>query len=282
MSLEPRLNAYRSDLADARLRDQVEAGAFAQGESRLVTSGLADLRREPRSDAALDAQLWYGEAVRVFDDKDGWAWIQSERDGYVGYTPNDNLSQPSKAAVTHRVAAPFTFRFPEASIKAPPLDRLPMGSALRATGSKDSFLALHDGSYVFEKHIQSDDSKNEDWAETALRFLNVPYLWGGRSFLGVDCSGLVQTALLLAGRTPLRDSDMLRDQDSLGASLPPDSPRKRGDLLFSPGHVVIALGPVKVVHANAFFLSTVREPFKAFSDRLAEQGEAVTHLRRPD
>lgn len=282
MSLDKRLNAYRPDLADSRLKGKVEAESFRDGERRLVVSGLADLRQGPEPGAPLDAQLWYGEEVLVFDEAEGWSWVQALGDGYVGYTPSANLGSTVETAATHRICAPISFRFPAADIKAPPLDRLPMGASLRAVGAKDSFLELQDGGFVFEKHCEPYDSKEEDWAKTALRFLGVPYLWGGRSYLGIDCSGLAQAALLLAGRKPLRDTSMLRDQDSLGPSLPPDSPRKRGDLLFSPGHLVIALGPEKVVHSNAYFLATTREPFEIFRQRLAEQGEEVTQLRRPD
>ncbi len=281
MSLDARLNAFRSDLADSRLEGKVDASAFRAGKRRLVVSGIADLRRAPKPTAPLDSQLWYGEEVLVFDEADGWAWVQADGDGYVGYILSTRLGAAVETLPTHRVTVPLTFRFPAADIKAPPLDRLPMGAQLRAVGAKDSFLELQDGSFVFEAHSEKADDDEEDWAKTALRFLGVPYLWGGRSCLGMDCSGLVQTALLLAGRKPLRDSSMLRDQETLGPELPPDSPRRRGDLLFSPGHVVMALGPEKVVHCNAFHLATVRETFESFNQRLVEQGEAVELLRRP-
>jgi len=281
MSLDSRLNACRPDLADARLRGRVQADDFVEGTPGLVGSGLADLRRNPSNDAPLDAQLWYGEPVTVFERKHGWAWVQARRDGYVGYTPLSGLAASSPATATHMVCALMTFRFPEPSVKAPPLDRLPLGAILRAETHNDRFLALDDGGYVYTRHTCRPTQRAEDWPATALRFLGVPYLWGGRSSLGIDCSGLVQLALLLAGHAVPRDSDMLRDHAPLGESLPPDSPRRRGDLIFSPGHVVIALDDQEIVHANAYHLAVVREPFEAFAERLAALGEAPSLLRRP-
>ncbi len=281
MSLDARLHVYRPDLADAGLKEEVSAASYCEGVPRQVTSGLADLRRAPAAEAPLDAQIWYGETVKVFEEKAGWAWVQADQDRYVGYTPLSGLGEVSPAAPTHRVAAPLTFRFPAPDIKAPPIDCLPMGAFLRAVASKESFLALHDGSYLFERHAAPANALREDWAATALLFLGVPYLWGGRSFLGVDCSGLVQAGLLLAGIAAPRDSDMQREAELLGRSLPPDSPRRRGDLLYSPGHVVLALDEEEIVHANAFHLATVREPFAAFAQRLEQRGETVSLLRRP-
>ncbi len=280
MTLDHRLHAHRPDLADARLEGQVAAERYFIGEPARVTSGLADLRRAPQRDAPLDAQLWHGEAVRRFEERNGWAWVQAERDGYVGYTPAECLGRLAAGAATHLVSALATYRFPEPDIKAPPAETLPLGAQLHACSAKEDFLELGDGGYVFARHTERADKLWPDAPATALRFLGIPYLWGGRSFLGVDCSGLAQTALLLAGVAAPRDSDMLRDSDTLAKAMPPDSPRKRGDLLFSPGHVVMALDGEEVVHANAYHLAVVREPFAAFAERLAERGQAVTLLRR--
>lgn len=281
MTLDRRLHAYREDLADERLEGRVTAERFVAGKARLVGCGVADLRRRPSHDAPLDAQIWYGERVRLFESRAGWAWVQAERDGYVGYTPLPSLAAESPAAPSHLVSALMTFRFPEPSVKAPPLDRLPLGALLRAETHNERFLALDDGGYVFSRHTSGLDRRWPDWPATALRLLGVPYLWGGRSCLGVDCSGLVQMALLLAGRQVPRDSDMLREHPGLGSDLPPDAPRQRGDLLFSPGHVVIALDGSEIVHANAHHLAVEREPFEDFRQRLAGLGEGVTLLRRP-
>ncbi|MEO1193102.1 MAG: NlpC/P60 family protein [Pseudomonadota bacterium] len=282
MHLDPRLHAFRPDLADQALADRVSAKRYVTPRPALIGSGLADLRRDPSPEAPLDAQLWYGEAVACFEEQEGWAWVQAAQDGYVGYTPARNLQAVEPTRPTHRVTQPLTFRFPEPDMKTPPLDSLPLGALLRAKDKAGDFLALHDGGFVYAKHTRDNAWREADWAATALRFLGTPYLWGGRSWLGLDCSGLVQAALLLAGRQPLRDTDMLRDDEDLGPALPPTSPRRRGDLLLSPGHVVMALDDQEIVHANAYHLATVREPFATFEERLAARGEAVTLLRRPE
>ncbi len=281
MKLDRRLHAHRPDLADARLEGRISSDRFTAGEAATITGGVADLRMAPSRSAALDAQLWFGESVRMYEKRDGWAWVQAERDDYVGYTPAEAVGTAIATAPTHQVSALATYRFPEPSIKAPPLETLPLGAQLRVRGEREEFLELGQGGYVFARHAEPSDRLWPDAPATALRFLGVPYLWGGRSFLGIDCSGLVQTSLLLAGVSAPRDSDMLRDDETLGQALPPDAPRKRGDLLFSPGHVVMALDGEEIVHANAFHLATVREPFAAFVARLASRGEAVTSLRRP-
>ncbi|MBC6404117.1 MAG: C40 family peptidase [Rhodospirillales bacterium] len=281
MKLDPRCNAVRDDLADSRLRGQVQAARFVEGRPALVATGLADLRRKPAATAPLDAQLWYGESLSVFECKNGWAWVQGVRDGYVGFTPVQALAGASDLLPSHQVSVPLTYRFPEPSIKAPPLDSLPMGALLRSIAKRDGFLELHDGGYVFVRHAASADCGRPDWAETAQRFLGVPYLWGGRSFGGIDCSGLVQTGLLIAGHSAPRDSDMLRDDEALGRALAPNAPRQRGDLLFSPGHVIMALDEADILHANAYHLATVREAFSLFAERIAARGEAITLLRRP-
>jgi cell wall-associated NlpC family hydrolase len=276
MSLDPRLNAVRRDLADIRLRGRVEAQRFVAGEARRVARGAADLRRGPAADAPLDSQLRFGEAVMLFEEKDGWAWVQNQADGYVGYL------EAAAPAPTHQVAALRTFRFAAADIKSPVLDHLSLGSPLVLADEHDRFIELADGGFVYATHAEPLGAAHRDWVGTAERFIDVPYLWGGRTALGLDCSALAQTALTLAGRPCPRDTYMQRDSDAVGRALPPDAALHRGDLLFSPGHVAIASGPETVVHANAFHLMVAHEPLAGFRHRLAQRGEAITLVRRPE
>jgi len=281
MSLDPRLNAIRPDLADARLRGRAEAGHFVAGQPRRVAHGCADLRRRPAADAPLDTQLRFGEAVMLFEEKDGWAWVQNQADGYVGYLQTAALA-PAGPAPTHQVAALRTFRFAAADIKSPVLDHLSLGSPLVQADEHDRFIELEGGGFVYATHAEPLGAAHRDWVGTAERFIDVPYLWGGRTALGLDCSALAQTALTLAGRACPRDTYMQRDSDAVGRALPPDAPLHRGDLLFSPGHVAIASGPETVVHANAFHLMVAHEPLAGFRHRLAQRGEAITLVRRPE
>lgn len=280
MSLDRRLHAYRPDLADLRLKDLVPAERYAAGEPRRVACGVTALRRSPAGEAPQDTQLCFGEAVLLFDSRDGWAWVQSQADGYVGYLEAAALGEAGPAP-THQVSALRTFRFAAPDFKAAVLDHLTLGSPLAAVDERRRFLELAGGGFVYAPHAEVHGVTHRDWVATAERFLEVPYLWGGRSSLGLDCSALVQTALTLAGRPCPRDSDQQQDSGALGEPLPPQAPLHRGDLVFSPGHVAIATGPETLLHANVYHLMVAHETLAGFRHRLAQIGEAITLVRRP-
>ena len=280
MGLDPRLNAFRPDLADRRLEGQVEARRFAAGEPAHVVVGLASLRRAPAADAPQDSELLFGEAVAVFERRDDWAWVQAARDGYVGYVLAAQLGE-GHVAPTHQVAALRTFRFSRPDIKSPPLDHLSLGAPLAASDEHDRFLELADGGFVYAPHAEPAGVTHGDYVATAERFLAVPYLWGGRSALGLDCSGLVQTVLRLAGRTCLRDTYMQREEAAIGPEAALDRPPERGDLVFSPGHVAIATGAETLLHANAYHLAVAHETLAGFRHRLKVAGQAIDRIRRP-
>jgi cell wall-associated NlpC family hydrolase len=280
MGLDPRLHAFRPDLADRRLQGQVEAQRFAAGQAAHVVAGQASLRRAPAADAPQDSELLFGESVQVFDRRDGWAWVQAARDGYVGYVAAALLAE-GDLAPSHQVAALRTFRFSRPDIKSPPLDHLSLGSPLAVTDEHSRFLQLADGGFVYAPHAEPAGVLHGDYVATAERFLAVPYLWGGRSALGLDCSGLVQTVLRLAGRPCPRDTYMQRDEAAVGREAPLDRPPERGDLLFSPGHVAIATGAETLLHANAYHLAVAHETLAGFRHRLKVTGQAIDRARRP-
>jgi cell wall-associated NlpC family hydrolase len=188
--------------------------------------------------------------------------VQNRVDRYVGYIPAEDALSEEIAALSHRIGVLQTFVYPEPDIKAPPSDELTFGSYVRLDGTKDNFSKLASGGYVFSKHIlSSGDLKTQDYVFTAGRLLNVPYLWGGRTPKGIDCSGLVQLVLWLAGIEAPRDSDQQRE--ALGESLTDhwrDRAWQRGDLVFFPGHVGIMTNPGDMIHASAFDMKVVIEP----------------------
>jgi len=281
MTLDPRLNAFRPDLADERLRGQVTAERYVAGTPAHVGRACVPLRRAAGPEAALDTELLFGEDLLVFETRpDGWSWVQNQADGYVGYLDSAALLAGA-ARPTHQVAALRTFRFPAPDIKAPPLDQLTLGAALSAVDEHDRFLELAEGGYVYAPHAEPHGVAHHDWVSTAERFLDVPYLWGGRSANGLDCSALVQRALSLAGRFCRRDTYQQRGAEELGATLEPTAPLHRGDLVFAPGHVAIATGPETLVHANAYHLMVAHEALAGFRHRLAQRGEAIILVRRP-
>ena len=279
--LDPRLNAFRGDLADAALKGRVSSERFAEGRSAGVVRGIADLRRAPDARSGLDTQLLFGEAVTVFEEADGWAWVQNRTDGYVGYVESAALGA-APPPPTHRVTALRSYLFPEPNLKAPPLDCLSIASPLCIVGREGDYAALHGGGYVYGKHIAPLDDSEPDYVATALRFLGTPYYWGGRSSVGLDCSTLVQLSLACAGVSLRRDS--YQQATSAGEALnglPGEVVLQRGDLVFSPGHVAMVLDAARIVHANAFTMSVAIEDLAALEARVrAETGGGFTAVRR--
>ena len=277
--LDPLLHPFRDDLAAAYLKDRVAAPRYVEGARRQVARGILDLRRAPRDDAPLDSQLLHGEAVNVYDEAGGWAWVQSAGDGYVGYVAAAALSE-RVAAPTHSLAALRSYLLTEPDFKAPALDLLSMASPLAVVEERQGFARLDGGGWIFAGHLAPLGETVADHAETALAFLGTPYLWGGRSSLGLDCSALVQIALARAGVFALRDTHM--QEEVLGAPLAETAGIARGDLLFLPDHVAIALDPETVVHATALHMAVAIEPLAQLEARSRESnGRGVTGVRRP-
>lgn len=277
-TLDPRLYAFRPDLADRRLEGRVAATRFVDGEDHRVMAASAPLRRTPRHDSALDTEALRGERVRVFEEREGWAWGQLAGDGYVGWLPSAALGQPGDPP-THRVSALRTFVFPAPDIKLPPTVALSMGALLAVRGEAGA-LAETDAGFVPARHLAPLDRPARDWVAVAERFVGTPYLWGGRTSLGLDCSALVQLALAAAGIACPRDSDM--QANGVGAAVDHSRPDRlmRGDLLFWKGHVAIVAGEGRLLHANGHHMETVIEPLQQAVARIAGMGLEVSGARR--
>ena len=283
--LDPRLNAYRPDLADAALEGRVAAARFTAGRAAQVARGVAALRRRPDAEAPLDTQLLSGEAVLVFDEADGWAWVQNRTDGYVGYLESTALGAET-VKTTHSVQALRSFLFPGPDLKLPPLDALTMSGRVTVQGTDGAYSQVTVGGregWVYSRHLALEGAVAPDFVATALRFLGVPYLWGGKESGGLDCSGLVQVALARAGIPCPRDSGM--QAKTLGAAVsrgPGESGFHRGDLIYFPGHCAIALNSHEVINANAHAMMVSIEPLEELVIRVKEEsgGTGITGVRR--
>ena len=280
--LDPRLNAFRDDLADARLKDRISAPRYLEGRMAGVRRGVVDLRRAPDTASGLDTQLLFGERVRVFDEKDGWAWVQSETDGYVGYLQSDALGAAVEPP-THRLRALRSFLYPEPNLKAPALDCFSIASPVQVVGTQDGYSEIAGGGWLYAKHLQPLSETSPDFVATALEFLGTPYFWGGRSSIGLDCSTLVQLSLACAGVDARRDS--YQQATTVGEALnglPHEVALQRGDLVFSPGHVAIMLDDHHIVHANGFTMTVAIETLDALEKRVLEEtgGKGFTGVRR--
>ncbi len=272
-----RLTPARADLAADHLRGRVDAARFVTGTEHRVAVPLAPLRREPRGDLGLDTELLLGERFTVYDrDAEGWSWGQGE-DGYVGYLPSEALEEAGDPA-THAVAVLRTFVYPGPSIKLPPAAALPFGARLAVRDGGERFAAVP-GGFVWAGHLAAVDARAGDATAVAERFLGIPYLWGGKSSFGLDCSALVQTALAAAGIAAPRDTDM--QERALGEAVDPEGPLLRGDLVFWRGHVGLMRDPATLLHANGHSMTVMSEPLpEARSRILAATGKDVTSVRR--
>ncbi len=283
--LDRRLNAYRPDLADERLTGQVEAARFTAGTPMQVSASVVDLRSEPRMDSGPQTQMIFGDRVRVFEEMDGWSWMQAERDGYTGYVAAAALEQLA-GTETHLVIVPRTFVYPGADLRFPHTMALSLGSRVRIVGAAETrgtkYALLESGEALIASHLAPVGEHAADYVSVAETLLHTPYLWGGTSGFGIDCSGLVQLSMWVAGREVLRDSDM--QQNTLGEIVEPDasySNLKRGDLVFWKGHVAICASPDMLIHASGHTMTVTLEPLQDAIKRIAYLYDLPTLIRRP-
>lgn len=278
---DKRLAAARPDLADERLKGEVEAARFVAGRPAWVAANVLDIRRQPSEAGALDTQLLRGAEARVFEEAGGWAWLQGEADGYVGYADARGLlfAEPCR---THVVRAPRSFLYPGPDLRFPRKGELSIGSLVDVVDHAETrgtrYALLGDGSAMIEAHLRPIGEHAPDFVAVAETLVNTPYLWGGASAFGIDCSGLVQLSLRMAGKTVLRDAD--QQERSAGQPIGRKDLR-RGDLVFWKGHVAIMADAENMIHANGHTMLVNYEPLDAAIARIGYLYGEPTSYRRP-
>jgi cell wall-associated NlpC family hydrolase len=279
-SFDPRVTAARDDLAAKELEGKVPARRYVEGRVYEIAEPQAPLWAEPRPDASLVTEALKGERVVIYDrNAEGFAWGQLAADNYVGWLPDHALGPPGPSA-THKVTALRTLAFPAPSIKLPPIEALPFGARVVITGIDDRMAITSTNTYVPLVHLRPVGENETDFVAVAERFLGTPYLWGGKTVLGLDCSGLVQVALTACGIACPRDSDM--QEAALGESVRADaySDLRRGDLMFWKGHVAVVRDRATLLHANAFHMAVAIEQISDAIKRIGESGSDVTMVKR--
>lgn len=271
-ALDRRVHAFRRDLADVALAGDYAAASYAKPARLSCVAARTMVRAAPRCDAGAGSELLRGEPFLAMEIGSEWAWGYCGADRYVGYVPAATVGPA--IAPTHRVCAASALLFATPDVRSAHLGELPLGALVSSHGRDGAFHRI-DGGLVHDRHLAPIGTTLADPVDTAKLFLGSPYLWGGRTRWGIDCSGLVQMALGAAGMAAPRDSDM--QFDALGQ--PVGEPR-RGDLAFFPGHVGIMVDGENLLHANAYWMATVIEPLSTVIERSAGDGRPLTAFKR--
>ena len=280
IELDKAINAYRADIAAQKLYGKVQSEKFVESVLYQIKTPIAQLRNAPNPMAEHATQALLGELIDVYEIKDGFAWGQLKRDDYVGYIAISDISQEIQTP-THKVCAMRTNAYDGAKVQAQIIHNLPFGALVLPTDRRENGFVWCEGiGFVFENHICPIESAFEDPVALAEQMLGTPYVWGGNSPLGIDCSGLVQTCYGACGIELPRDA---RLQEARGQNLEINddlSGLRRGDLVFWRGHVAIMMDEANIIHATSFTMMVSIEPLKVARTRIDKLGIPIRSIKR--
>ena len=272
--MDPRLTPANEIFACSTLKGIIKHSNFVVGKSYRINMPFIDLLAAPGGKR--NRQLIYGSKVKYFGEADGWAFVQNTYDSYVGYVPQNTIVPETKK--THIVSAPLTHVFLEPNIKSRNIEILPLAAKVSGQMVENGFMETELG-WISVAQLKRKTELPKDPLEVSKLLQNAPYLWGGNTSLGIDCSGLIQISMLLCGLNCPGDSD--QQMKTLGQNLDIGSPRKRGDILFWKGHVAWAVNERQILHANAYHMATVIEEADEAIERIKKQdnNNVIAHKR---
>ncbi|WP_455479574.1 C40 family peptidase [Bartonella sp. B23] len=282
-SKDPRLHAFRDDLADKRLEKEVTARRFVQGKIRRVNVPVAGLFKKNKKKSEMQTECLLGEELLIFEYGEFMSWGQSLKDGYVGYIDTKALCTPT-VKQTHVVSAPRTFQYFQADLRGPVEYPLSIGSRVSVVDEIEireiKYSILENRKAIISNHLSSIGQAYKDYVTVAEMLIHTPYLWGGTSGFGIDCSGLIQLSMIMAGHVVLRDTDM--QQKTIGKQLSDSDKLQRGDLIFWKGHAAIMVDHENIIHANGFSMDVMVEPLEKAIARIAQKYQQYPmEKRRP-
>jgi len=280
--LDPNLHPYRSDLAATKLKGLVESARFVDPIPHQVSAGIAPLRKVPEPDGEQLSQALHGDVIDIYEERGGFGWGQMQSDGYVDWFDMAALSAPV-LATTHKIKVLRTYAFSGPSARAAPHFLLSLGAQVALKGEcENGFVAVERAGWIYESHLAPLSEMAIDPVGTAEQFLHAPYQWGGVESLGLDCSGLIQTAFKAAGILLPRDSYMQRgigrpvafDQNLTGL--------RRGDIVCWKGHVALMTDETHILHANGYHMAVAQESLAAAVERIGASYGSILAIRRLD
>lgn len=265
MTFDARITPFRGDLAALSLRGQVQAARYVAPQTMHVVTAVAPMRAAPAADATQVSEALLGETVHLFDQSGDWAWVQHGGDGYIGYISRSALAEGPPPVPTHQVAVVRAPLFAGPSLKTPTVTVLSLTSHVQVVEEQGRYGRLAGGGWVFMPCLLPIDAPPAaEPLAVALGFLETPYLWGGRSGHGIDCSGLAQIVFARCGVALPRDSDQQQAALSQAWAVSASAP---GDLLYFPGHVAMVADEARVLHATAHTMRVCLEPLAALVAR---------------